>query len=198
MFCSSLINVKTLPYTTLMSLGTDLHVEASDGRTSGSKPKDCTSLSKQQRCDLDNSNELEAMRASNVAFNSMPPMHFDGRAEGGYPGSSGSPLVPCAEISKQLLSKSCPDPRDCEQSPRMDGDLFQQIEGSSQRKIFSSHWSLEAVNEALEVCLRCSLYFFSHVFFRKRTFKLYLLDLIVVFSSMYRSRRVKLLRHYFG
>ncbi|VVA95646.1 unnamed protein product [Arabis nemorensis] len=129
----------------------DLHVEGSNGRTSGSKPKDCTSLTKQQRLDLDNTSELEAMRASNVAFNSTPPMYFDGRAESCYTRSSGrSPPVPSAEISRQLLSKSCPDPRDCEQSPRMDGDLFQQIEGSSQRKIFSSHWSLDAVKEALE------------------------------------------------
>lgn len=130
-------------------------MDSSEGRNngSGSKAKDCTSSLKHKRLDLENSNELEAMRASNVAFNSMPPMHhFEGRVEGGYPGSSGSPQVPSAEVSKQLLSKSCPDPRACEQSSRMDGDLFQQIEGSSQRKIFSSHWSLDAVNEALEVC----------------------------------------------
>ncbi|KAF8092627.1 hypothetical protein N665_0407s0007 [Sinapis alba] len=107
----------------------DIHVESSDGGTSGSKAKDCT------RSDLDNPNELT--RASNVAFNSMP-----------Y--SSGSPLVPSVEVNKQLLSKSCPDPRDCEQSSRMDGDLYQQVECVSQRKIFSSHWSLDAVNEALE------------------------------------------------
>lgn len=88
---------------------------------------------------MDN-NPNELARASNVAFNSMP-----------Y--SSASPLVPSAEVSKQLLSKSCPDPRDCEQSSRMDADLFQQVECVSQRNIFSSHWSLDAVNEALEVCL---------------------------------------------
>ncbi|KAL1214597.1 DIS3-like exonuclease 2 [Cardamine amara subsp. amara] len=128
-----------------------IDVESSEGRNSGSKAKDCSSSLKQQRLDLENSNELEAMRASNVAFNSMPPMHhFEAPVEGGYPGSSGSPQLPSAEVSKQLLSKSCPDPRACEQSPRMNGDLFPQIEGSSQRKIFSSHWSLDAVNEALE------------------------------------------------
>lgn len=120
----------------------DTHVEALDRRASGSsKRKDCSSSSKQQRSEMDCSNEL--MRASNVAFHSVPP-----------PGSYGSPLrFHSPEVSKQLLSKSCPDPRDCEQSPRMNGDLFQQIDGSSQRKIFSSHWSLDAVNEALEVCL---------------------------------------------
>src|SRR5689334_4853958 len=126
--------------------------DSSEGRNSGSKAKDCSSSSlKQQRLDLENSNGLEAMRASNVAFKSMPPMHhFEGRVESGaYPGSSGSPQLPSPEVSKQLLSKSCPDPRACEQSPRMNGDLFPQIEGSSQRKIFSSHWSLDAVNEAL-------------------------------------------------
>lgn len=116
----------------------DIQVESSDGGTSGSKSKD------------NNPNELT--RASNVAFNSMP-----------Y--SSGSPLlVPCAEVSKQLLSKSCPDPRDCEQSCRMDGDLCQQVECVSQRKIFSSHWSLDAVNEALEVCLT-EVFSLCYVFF---------------------------------
>ncbi|KFK42162.1 hypothetical protein AALP_AA2G219300 [Arabis alpina] len=123
-------------------------VEGSNGRTSGSKGKDCSSITKQQR--LNHSYELEAMRASNVAFSSVPPMYSDGRAESGYTGSSGSPVVPSPEVSRQLLSKSCPDPRDCEQSSRMDGELFQQIEGSSQRKIFSSYWSLDAVKEALE------------------------------------------------
>uniref|UniRef100_A0A1J3D6C6 DIS3-like exonuclease 2 n=1 Tax=Noccaea caerulescens TaxID=107243 RepID=A0A1J3D6C6_NOCCA len=117
----------------------DTRVEALDCRASGSsKAKDCSSSSKQQRPEMDCS--IELMRASNVAFNSVPP-----------PGSYGSPLrFHSPEVSRQLLSKSCPDPRDCEQSPRMNGDLFQQIEGSSQRKIFSSHWSLDAVNEALE------------------------------------------------
>ncbi|CAH8313023.1 unnamed protein product [Eruca vesicaria subsp. sativa] len=107
----------------------DIHVESSDGGASGSKTKDC------RRSELDNPDELT--KASNVAFSSMP-----------Y--SSGSLLVPSVEVSKQLLSKSCPDPRDCEQSCRMDGDLFQQVECVSERKIFSSHWSLDAVNEALE------------------------------------------------
>ncbi|KAH0938673.1 LOW QUALITY PROTEIN: hypothetical protein HID58_006134 [Brassica napus] len=86
----------------------------------------------------DDNNPNELTRASNVAFNSMP-----------Y--SSASPLVPSAEVSKQLLSKSCPDPRDCEQSSIMDADLFQQVdECVSLRNIFSSHWSLDAVNQALE------------------------------------------------
>ncbi|ESQ27353.1 hypothetical protein EUTSA_v10018051mg [Eutrema salsugineum] len=112
----------------------DINLEASDGRTSLSKAKDCasSSLCTKQRSGLDDSSELT--RASNVAFNSMPPLRF----EGGVP------------RALELLSKSCPDPRDCEQSPRMDGDLFHQIEGSSQRKIFPSHWSLDAVKEALE------------------------------------------------
>lgn len=166
--------------------------ESSDGRTScRSKAKDSTSSSKQQRSD--HSNELEAMRASNVAFNSMPPMPFEGRSETGYSGRSESPLLSSPQVSKQLLSKSCPDPRACEQSPRMDGDLFQQIEGSSKRKIFSSHWSLDAVSQALEVCLRCSLYLFLLL-----PFKLYLLDLIPVFTFMHCIRKVKLLKRYFG
>lgn len=118
----------------------DIHVESSDGGVSGSKGNDCA------RSELDNPNELT--RASNVAFNSMP----------------GSPLVSSAEVSKQLLSKSCPDPRDCEQSCRMDGDLYQQVECVSQRNIFSSHWSFDAVNEALEVCVTemFSLLYFLH------------------------------------
>lgn len=160
-------------------------VESSDGRNgTSSKAKDSTSSPNQQRSD--NTNELAAMRASNVAFNSMPPMHFEGRPETCYPGRSASPLLPSPEVSKQLLSKSCPDPRDCQQSPRMDGDLFQQIEGSSQRKIFSSYWSLDAVNEALEVCLRCSLICFS-CFLQERTFKLYLLALIAYFYALYQK-----------
>ncbi|CAA7013395.1 unnamed protein product [Microthlaspi erraticum] len=112
----------------------DTRVEALDCRASGSsKAKDCSSSSKMD-C------SIESMRASNVAFHSVPP-----------PRSYGSPVrFHSPEVSKQLLSKSCPDPRDCEQSPRMNGDLFQQIDGTSQRKIFSSHWSLDAVNEALE------------------------------------------------
>ncbi|XP_010428851.1 PREDICTED: DIS3-like exonuclease 2 [Camelina sativa] len=124
----------------------DTHVESSDGRDSSrGKAKDSTSSSKQQQ--MDTSNGLGVMRASNVAFNSVPPLYFERPAE---TGRCASPLLPSPEVSKQLLSKSCPDPRACDQSPRMDGDLFQQIKGSSQRKIFSSHWSLDAVNEALE------------------------------------------------
>lgn len=161
--------------------------ESLDGRDSSrSKAKDSTSSSKQQR---PNTDELEAMRASNVAFNSMPPM----RAESGYPRRSASPLLSSPEVSKQLLSKSCPDPRACEQSPGMNGELFQQIEGSSQRKIFSSHWSLDAVTEALEVCLRCYLYLSFFL-----PFKLYVLDLIAVFTFMHCIRKVKLLKRYFG
>lgn len=104
--------------------------------TSGCVVEDIHVESSDGKAKDNNPNELT--RASNVAFNSMP-----------Y--SSASPLVPSAEVSKQLLSKSCPHPRDCEQSSIMDADLFQQVdECVSLRNIFSSHWSLDAVNQALE------------------------------------------------
>lgn len=142
----NLMNISSLAYKAFNVLG--CVVEDIHVESSDGKAKD------------NNPNELT--RASNVAFNSMP-----------Y--SSASPLVPSAEVSKQLLSKSCPDPRDCEQSSIMDADLFQQVdECVSLRNIFSSHWSLDAVNQALEVCLpECNVLFINFLDRRK---------LIVVFS----------------
>ncbi|XP_010539635.1 PREDICTED: DIS3-like exonuclease 2 isoform X2 [Tarenaya hassleriana] len=98
--------------------------EASDGRN-GSKakngnPSPSCSSSNQQGLDIRTSDELGEMRACSVAFNSMPSMHLNGQAENGDPSS------------------------------RMNGDLFQQIDDTSERKIFSSYWCVDAVNEALE------------------------------------------------
>ncbi|CAN8270698.1 unnamed protein product [Cochlearia groenlandica] len=98
------------------------------------RTRDCVALNDE----IEEEEAMVSMRASDAAFNSMPPIM---RFEDGSPCGDG-------EICKQLLSKSCPDPRACEITHRMDGEFL--VQELQQRKIFTSHWSLSSVKESLE------------------------------------------------
>ncbi|KAG8633087.1 hypothetical protein MANES_18G075000v8 [Manihot esculenta] len=82
--------------------------------------------------------------ASNVAFNSMPTMHIIEEVEHALQ----------SDLEGEPLSNSCPEPivggvphRRCSNK---DVFPFDQFGGGAQGKIFAPHWSVEAINEALE------------------------------------------------
>lgn len=95
--------------------------------------------------------------ASNVAFNSLPPMHITRQANVEDMQSSENQISHPSDPGGKVFSKSCPESLTYEGS----SDSFtnkgfpspHQMEAYAQKKSFSPHWSLEAINEASEVNL---------------------------------------------
>ncbi|KAF4348208.1 hypothetical protein G4B88_017168 [Cannabis sativa] len=91
--------------------------------------------------------------ASNVAFNSMPPMHINGKTNLKDTQSEQNQMSQPSDPCEKSFSKSCSKPVICEGS----SDSFMNkgfpsphlMEGCAQ-KVFSPHYSLEAINDALE------------------------------------------------
>jgi DIS3-like exonuclease 2 len=77
-----------------------------------------------------------------IVYSSMPTMHANEQLEDLVPSDRGGSMLakPCPEsiVGGGLNGKSLP---------------FHQFEGQAQSKIFAPYWSMETVNEALEVCL---------------------------------------------
>lgn len=99
------------------------------------------------------SNEQASVTAFNVGFSSMPAMHINERV-----GSACDDTV--VDVGGSTYSKSCPESIAYPGSSKLctDGFLpFHQFEGSSRKKLFAPYWPMEAVNEALEVCLKFAL-----------------------------------------
>lgn len=115
-------------------VGTPTHVSASLS----------SSLKQVNRC---SPNEQELSKASNVAFISMPPMHIDKQAE---PGDL--QIVPMH--GGGVDSKSFSEPAGCRGSSgtnkNKDSVPCDQIGLCGQKNYFSPHWSVEAVEKALE------------------------------------------------
>lgn len=96
--------------------------------------------------------------ASNVAFSSLPPMHINGRANLEDMQNSQNQISHPSDPDGKMFSKSCSESITYEGS----SDSFMnqgfpspfRMEGHAQKKYFSPHWSLEAINDALEVSLR--------------------------------------------
>lgn len=124
--------------------------ESSNSLGNGSKTKIHTlsmscSTSRQLESDVSPLSEHGPSTASNIAFNSMPTMHVNKQAENLLPPGLGG----------LMIAKSCPEPIDgrgpvgkCTNKDFIGFNLF---DGHAQSKNFAPHWSMEAVNVALEV-----------------------------------------------
>ncbi|KAK8646902.1 hypothetical protein V6N13_120669 [Hibiscus sabdariffa] len=113
--------------------------ETSDGFKSEDKTKSLTSMncsSSKQGLEMA-SNEQTPVRASDVGFTSMPTMHINERVSFG-----------CDDTAVDvggIFSNSCPEP-----IAYAGSSPFHQFEGFARKKLFATHWPIEAVNEALE------------------------------------------------
>uniref|UniRef100_A0A5B7BIX7 DIS3-like exonuclease 2 n=1 Tax=Davidia involucrata TaxID=16924 RepID=A0A5B7BIX7_DAVIN len=99
------------------------------------------------------SNECRLPGASDVAFHSLPTMHINEQAGSHEGGTMQNQLMFQSDSAERTFSKSCPELIACEESVRSyankDFLLSHQI-CNAQRKCFVPHWSMEAVNGALE------------------------------------------------
>ncbi|KAA8538508.1 hypothetical protein F0562_028121 [Nyssa sinensis] len=99
------------------------------------------------------SNECQLPGASNVAFYSLPTMHINEQAGLQEGGTMQNQLIFQSDSAEKTFSKSCPELIAREESVRsyanMDFFLSHRIH-HAQRKCFVPHWSMEAVNRALE------------------------------------------------
>ncbi|KAF5740300.1 DIS3-like exonuclease 2 [Tripterygium wilfordii] len=101
------------------------------------------------------SNEEGPARASNVEFNSLPTMHINEKTESGGEARNlqGDDFYP-SDGSGRIFSMSCPEPIPSGGPLGVVTDhglpSFNQSGVHAQCKIFASHWSIAAVNEALE------------------------------------------------
>ncbi|GKU87678.1 hypothetical protein SLEP1_g2040 [Rubroshorea leprosula] len=126
--------------------------EASENLKSGSETKISTSYvnyasPKQQGSEKHVPNEERPAKASNIAFNSMPIMHINETELGGVSSAQDE------YVGDRMFSKSWPEPIVQDRSSGTDTYSFfhsQQIEASTQRKLFVRHWPVEAVTDALE------------------------------------------------
>lgn len=105
------------------------------------------STSKHQGLEPNPSNEQESTRASDVSFSSMPTMHIN---EEDLQSQHLSP----ADLGGRT-SRSCPAPvandSSCWAYANKGVDPYHHFESYAHSKIFAPYWSMEAVNEALEV-----------------------------------------------
>ncbi|KAJ7965601.1 DIS3-like exonuclease 2 [Quillaja saponaria] len=99
--------------------------------------------SNQPGFDMHSLNEQGLSTASDVAFNSMPPMHINELAD--------TLEVQNMQIHGQgVFSSSCHEPISCGTSTDKYALPYHQIGVCAQRSYFSPHWSMDAVNKALE------------------------------------------------
>ncbi|EXB44351.1 DIS3-like exonuclease 2 [Morus notabilis] len=90
---------------------------------------------------------------SNVAFNSLPPLHINEQTNSEDMQNSQNQNPHPSNLGGEMFSKSYSEPSTYRGSP----DLFMTkvfpshlIESYAQKKLYALHWSLEAVNDALE------------------------------------------------
>ncbi|KAI4337787.1 hypothetical protein L6164_016162 [Bauhinia variegata] len=105
------------------------------------------SLSKQQGVNVSAPNEEGLSRASNVSFISMPPMHINEQVDP-------ADLQNIQTNDGGTFSKSSSEPTDCRVPSGIytNKDLFSSSQTGVcvQRSFYSSHWSLDAIEKALE------------------------------------------------
>ncbi|XP_065040390.1 DIS3-like exonuclease 2 [Musa acuminata AAA Group] len=82
--------------------------------------------------------------ASDIAFNSLPPMHFNG--DGNFGGSNST--FPPAGVIGEEISKSCPSPASSVPAKEVPAAVAAPLRNS--KKYFAPHWSEQAVEEAIE------------------------------------------------
>ena len=140
---------------------TEARGESSDSLKNEDKTQSLTSSlscssSKQQGLEMA-LNEQTPNRASGVAFSSMPTMYINEQAGSGCDDTA-------VDVGGRTFSKLCPEPIAYMGSSEMcmDGFLpFHQVDGFARKKLFAPYWPIEAVNEALEVCLKMALIIYS-------------------------------------
>ncbi|GFS29599.1 ribonuclease II/R family protein [Actinidia rufa] len=118
-------------------------------------------------------NEQHLPRACDVAFISLPTMHINEQAAPLEGRSMQNQQLNSSDYGGTMISKPCPETTACKESigsyASKDCLLSHQI--CHQRKYFASHWSIESVNEALEVLedmeKRKAVIIFSIYFCRK-------------------------------
>lgn len=134
----------------------EIHGEVPEDSKNGGKAKISPSSmdhlsSKQSGSGMHNLNDHGVTRASNVAFVSMPSMHVYERPElDGTKRMDDQHGFP-ADFRGRMFSKSCPEPLACGSLPGTfaNGEMLG-VEASALRRLFAPHWSIDAVNEALE------------------------------------------------
>lgn len=103
-------------------------------------------------------------KASNIGFNSMPTMHINEQVKPTEVGNMQNQHLFPSRFVESVFSKSCPVPISSQDPVALNKEHLpfhstvlnkdylpsQQTEGYAQRKYFAQHWSVEAVNEALE------------------------------------------------
>ncbi|XP_062098740.1 DIS3-like exonuclease 2 isoform X2 [Humulus lupulus] len=126
-----------------------LSSEALEHMGNGKESNHVTTSLRQHKLETRPLDEHGFSNASNVAFNSMPPMHINGQANLEDMQSAQNRISHPSDPCGKMFSKSCFEPVICEGSCK--GFPSQHLmEGYAQKKFFSPHWSLEAVNDALE------------------------------------------------
>lgn len=114
-----------------------------------------TSL-KQQKLEAHSQNENITTKASNVAFKSLPTMHINDKANLEDVQILQNQNLQPSKPGGRILSKFCPDSIVCkESSESFMNNVFptKQMESCAQKKYFAPHWSLNDVNDAIEVSL---------------------------------------------
>ena len=94
---------------------------------------------------------------SNVGFNSLPPMHINEQINSEDMRSTQNQNPRQSDPGGKMYSQLCTESTTYVGSP----ELFMkkvfpsnQMEGYAEKKLFAPHWSLETVNDAIEVSLR--------------------------------------------
>ncbi|XP_038718373.1 DIS3-like exonuclease 2 isoform X2 [Tripterygium wilfordii] len=112
------------------------------------------SSSRKQELDMHTLNEEGLARVSNVAFNALPTMHIYEKTGSGEARSLQRDDWNPSDGSGRVVSKSCPEPIASGGPLGLSTDnhlpSFNESGVHAQSKIFASHWSMAAVNEALE------------------------------------------------
>lgn len=134
----------------------EIRGEAAESVGSAKTTNNATTSLKQQKLEAHPQNDNILMNASNVAFKSLPTMHINEQASPEDVQILQNRNPQSSEPGGRILSKSCPEPISCVESSEsfMNKDFStHQMESCAQKKYFASHWSLNAVNDAIEVSL---------------------------------------------
>ncbi|XP_042497455.1 inactive exonuclease DIS3L2-like [Macadamia integrifolia] len=106
--------------------------------------------------DVQTSHDHGLATASDVTFHSLPTMHINGETAAVELGSTQDEQMFPPDIGLTVLSKSCPE-LICSEGKNQsfsnkEALYFHKNEGNAgmQRNYFPPHWSVEAVNEAIE------------------------------------------------
>ena len=139
----------------------EMPLEASECLENGGINYDTTSMSysasKQHGSETNPLDNHGLHKASDVAFTSLPTMRLNEQTLNTEVESINNLHIFPSDPSRRMFSKSCPVPIDYQQSiqsvTNQNIPSPYQDEGCTPRRCFTPHWSIEAVNEALEVSL---------------------------------------------